>query len=131
MWPHGMKRIRRIRIKIKIKIKLKWLLSIEWINSLENFFILRSFFQRSLKSLALVKIFHLCLISITSYNIGPQKIKFIPVYFCAMYLENIMLPLVLLVPLVPLVLLVPLVSLVPLVPLVPLLDLLYSLPECP
>ena len=75
--------------------------------------------------------------------IGPQKIKFILVYFYAMQLENIKLALVplvpslvLLVPLVPsLVLLVPLVPslvlLVPLVPLVPLLYLLYLLPECP
>ena len=29
-----------------------------------------------------------------SIDIGARKIKFIPVYFCAMYLENIMLPLV-------------------------------------
>ena len=41
---------------------------------------------------------------------GPRKIKSIPVYFCAVYLENIMLPLVLLVPL---------------------LYLLHLLPECP
>ena len=40
---------------------------------------------------------------------GPRKIKFIPAYFCAMYLENIMLPLG---------------------PLVPLLYLLHLLPEC-
>ena len=43
-------------------------------------------------------------------GIGPRKIKFIPIYFCAMYLENIMLPLV---------------------PLLYLLYLLYLLPECP
>ena len=38
---------------------------------------------------------------------GPRKNKFIPIYFCAMHLENIMLPLA---PLVLLVLLVVLVS---------------------
>ena len=53
------------------------------------------------------------------YIIGPRKIKFIPIYFCAMYLENIMLPLVLLVPLPFLVPLVPLIPLVPLLFLVP------------
>ena len=50
------------------------------------------------------------ILSTSTFSIGPRKIKFIPVYFCAMYLENIMLPLV---------------------PLVALLYLLYLLPECP
>ena len=38
---------------------------------------------------------------------GPRKIKFVPDYFCAMYLENIMLPLVTLVPLLYILYLLP------------------------